>query len=588
MGGFLLIKKNRNIPVEEIERQNHNSIGVFKKKGLKLRKKIVREKFALWVFHKYSLETENIIEFENGDCVVATGTSIYNGKTGARALKAFYEAFSNERDFHADLYGHYCILIFHSGKLFVFTDYAGLYKVYCNRTKSGLSNSFLAIAKTLQRKNVSQQELYEYVFHEAFYGDKTLFKEIELLDSKSLWQISPDLSNTPQQIAVDDFRNTVSFDEAVTVVSRSLINYFELLKSAFDNKVASSLSGGYDTRLMLALTRKAGISPYFFVYGDRDSIDVDIAKAIARGEKFEIDHIDKSKYPKVAKESFYEMIEKNFFLFDGFGAMGIFDNGSDIDTRIDRATRAHLHLNAGGGEIYRRTWQFSDKRKIHIENFLKNKYGHLYMLNDFIDYSMCGDLFDKRVYLSNFTEKIKAILDIDKDWMTKQELEVLYSILSVKYWLGMNNSIDNQFSYSLTPFAESRFVYQSLNIPSQYKSFGQFEAALIRKVDPDLAKYPSQYGFNFYDQISWQTKMKDTIREMLKSSFIFRPMMPLIRNTIQARRCQMPYYLQKDYVQEIFNNRDLNVSQYIDVTKIKDPAILSRVLTLEFMIEDNF
>jgi len=385
MGGFLLLKRNQNVPVEEIEKQNQSSIEVFKKKGLKLRKRIERERFVVFVFHKYSLKTKDQFEFENGDFIISTGTSIYNGKTGACALKALLEDFSNERDFHANLYGHYCILIFHRGKLFIFTDYTGLYKVYCNKSKSVLSSSFLAVAKTLQKKNISKQEFYEYVFHEAFYGDNTIFKEIKLLDSKSLWQISPEISKTPQKIFFNDFQNTKSFDETVTMVSRNLISYFKILKSAFDNKVASSLSGGYDTRLMLALTRKVGISPYFFVYGGRNSIDVKIAKAIAQGEKFELDHIDKSKYPKVARRDFYEMIENNFFLFDGFGAVGIFDNGSDIDTRIDRVKKAHLHLNGGGGEIFRRTWRFSDKRKINIENFLKNKYGHIYMLNDFVD-----------------------------------------------------------------------------------------------------------------------------------------------------------------------------------------------------------
>jgi asparagine synthase (glutamine-hydrolysing) len=588
VGGFLLFLTDQNSSAEDIERQYQSSIEVFKKKGLELKRRIANQDFIVFVFDKYSLKAEDVYESEDGGFIVSVGTSLYKGKVGSQALRALHEDFSNGKDFHDDLYGHFCLLIFDKGKLFIFTDYAGLYKVYCNQSKSVISSSFLAVAKSVAEKSVSSQELYEYVFHEAFYGGKTLFKEIELLDSKRLWQISPKISYSTQKTALRDFENANSFDEAVNLVAGDLEDYFRLLQSAFDNKIASSLSSGYDTRLMLALIRKVGISPYFFVYGDRDSVDVRIATEIAQGEKFELDHIDKGKYPEMGKEFFYKTTQKNYFLFDGFGAMGAFDDGSDIDTRIDRANRAQLHLNAGGGELFRRTWQFSDDKKVEIEGFLSNKYGHLYMLNDFIDYRICGERFDRQTYLSTFRDKIKSLLDIDRDWLTRGELEVLYSHLSVKYWLGMNNSIDNQFSYSLTPFAETRFILQSLNIPSEYKSYGQFEAALIKNIAPDLAKYPSQYGFNFYDGISHRERLKESIKETCKSSFLLRPLMPFIQNALKAKKHKMPYFLHQDYLKEIFNHRDLNICQYIELDRVTDPAILSRALTLELIMEDIF
>jgi len=59
MGGFLLIKKEQNIPVEEIQRHNQNSIDVFKRKGLELSGTVVRDKFVIFRFFKYSLKTKD-------------------------------------------------------------------------------------------------------------------------------------------------------------------------------------------------------------------------------------------------------------------------------------------------------------------------------------------------------------------------------------------------------------------------------------------------------------------------------------------------------------------------------------------------
>lgn len=589
MGGFLLFKKNGNISTEEIERQHQGSINVFKKKGLKLRKRIVRENFVIFVFDKYLLKTKDLFEFTNGDFILSTGTSIYNGRTGAHALKALYQDISEEKDFQPHLFGNYCIILLLHSKLFIFNDYTGLYKVYRNSSESIFSSSFLALVKSLPHKrSVSQQEVYEYVFHGAFFGDKTIFKEIDLLDNRYIWQISPERLKISRNFSFHPLRSDKSFDEMITTVSGDLIQYFKLLKTAFDNDIASALSGGYDTRLMLAVMRKVGISPYLYVYGGENSIDVKIAKSIAKGDGFELDDIDKTKFPKVDKPNFYKIIERNYYLFDGLSCTGVFDQGADIDTRIERTKKANVQLNGGGGEIYRTTWRISGDKKINIRNFLKNKYGPVHILEDFADYSICSGAFDKQTYYSNLTEKIKAILDIGRDWMTRQQAEMLYSSFFLKYWMGINNSINNQFAYAITPYAEPWFVYQSVNIPMEYKRFGQFQAALIKRIDPHLAKYPSGYGFNFYDPIGWKRKMKENIKETLKFSFFIRPMMPHLTTKRMARKYELPYYLQRDYLEEIFNVRDLSVGQYIDLKRVKEPSMLSRVLSLELLFESKF
>ncbi|MBW1791353.1 MAG: hypothetical protein JRJ14_03660 [Deltaproteobacteria bacterium] len=585
MGGFLLLRKKRSSPVERLEKRYRNSIAVFEKKGLKLRKKIIHQEFVLFVYDKHSFPGQDHFEFENGDFIVSTGTSLYKGKTGAQALKALHQDFSHHKDIQANLLGNYCIILFLHDRLFLFNDYTGLYRVYCNTSKTVLSSSFLSVAKTLPQRNISKQEFFEYLFHETTYGDRTVLQGVDLLDSTQIWQIWPQTAATPQPVSFGGCTENLSFDEMVAKVSSNQIDYFQILKNVAGDSIISALSGGYDSRLMLALMRKVGISPHLFVYGGEDSGDVKIAKAIAGGEGLELEHIDKSTFPVVTPDEYCGILEKTYYLFDGLGCTGVFDNGSDVATRIMRANRAHFHLNGGGGEIYRSIWHIPDG-KVDICKFLNYKYGPVHILEDFVDYTICGDNFDKKEYIFALREKIKTILDTSHDWLTKQQLLVLYSFLRHKYWMGMNHSIDNQFSYALTPYAEARFVFESFSIPMKYRSFGQFEAALIKRIDPHLAKYPSAYGFNFYDPVRWRRKVLKTVRQNLP--YFLQPMIPVAQRKMKAMRFKPPFFFNGEYLQEIFEGKDLGVYQYINIDRIKDPNMLSRVLSVELLIEDRF
>ena len=584
MGGFLLLTKDPDCSGEETESRHRGALDVFRKKQLKVRKRIVRQRFVLLAYGKHAFAHQDHYEFDNGDFIVSVGTGLYRGQAGPPALKAVHESFSRQQLRPDDLLGSYGIVLLRGDRLFVFNDYTGLYRIYCNRERSVLSSSFLAVVKTLPERNLSGQEFYEYLFHETSYGDKTLLKEVELLDSTRTWQISPQIGSQPKEVVPGPLPGS-TMDDRIARVSENLSGYFRILRDVFGDDVISSLSGGYDTRLLLALARNAGIRPRLFVYGPEDSGDVRVARAIAEGEGLELEHIDKSRFPRVPPDAFGEVVERNYYLFDGLGSTGVFDNGSDAATRIKRARQARLHLNGGGGEIYRGVWHVPDGR-VSLEKFLNYRYGPVHIVEDFVDYSVCGDRFDRREFTAALGEKMKAALGVSRDWVTRREMMELYPFIRHKYWLSMNHSLDNQFSYALTPFAELRFVMESFSIPAEEKSHGRFEAALIRTLDERLAGYPSVYGFNFVDRAPWPGRAMKSMRQNLP--YVLRPLIPFVRRKMQARRYRPPFYLRGDYLEEIFAGRDLQVRRYVDLEKVTDANMLSRILSVELLLRDSF
>ena len=471
MGAFFLYKKNTTISLDEVEKKCKLSLDVFNKKKLKLSKKIDNDNFSLFIYHKYSFNVKNYYIEDDNNFIVSTGTFFYENKTGLKSLKRIFLDFNTKKNIIHKMNGNYGIIICKKNNLFIFNDYLGLYRVYVNKSKNIFSSSFLSVIYSVEEKNVSRQELYEYIFYGTFYGDKTLFKEIDLLPSEYIFSIFPLFKRYKQKIFLDKIVHSNDLEKIFKSSYNANIQYFKMIKNEFNNKVTSALSGGFDSRLMLAISKRVGIELQLYVYGSDTSKDVKIAKNVVKNENLSIDHVNRDKYSKINKIDYHDIVENNYYYLDCLCVTGIFDNGSDIDTRIRRTKKSLLHLNGGGGEIYRNFWELSDK-KFSIKKFIKSKY-------DILDYSICTAEFNKTSFYLNFEEKIKKILSTSENVLNRIQIEKLYPLLRLKYWMGINNSINNQFSYSLTPFAEPNMFYTSLYIPLKFKNLGIFNANYV-------------------------------------------------------------------------------------------------------------
>ncbi len=70
------------------------SIASMESRELVCKSILEREGFRLHVYEKMRAKSDNVLELENGDFVVATGTCIYKKKIGNAALRLLYSDFS--------------------------------------------------------------------------------------------------------------------------------------------------------------------------------------------------------------------------------------------------------------------------------------------------------------------------------------------------------------------------------------------------------------------------------------------------------------------------------------------------------------
>ena len=461
MGGFLYHDKTcQSFSSESIQ----YSLQAIKNKKLadgrcmSIKEVIDRDGFTLYLFGKIGLNTENIDHYPNGDFVLYTGTLIYKSQTGLKALQNLYSDFDDSSFQFNDFQGHCCVFIYKQGKLNIWNDYFGIYHVFTDKNKGVISSSFLSVVRLSKSKNIDHQAMYEYVNEGASYGDDTFIEEVKLLDAFYIHELISD-SSTRKKYTYKEADNK-GFDDLVEQSADSLTSYFKVLKNCFDHRVCSALSGGYDSRLILALLSKVDINPYLYVYGNKSSPDVRIAEFIAAKENLKL-NTDNRVMEKLSVDEFYQLTKDEYFFCDGHGPNGVLSNGSEFVARSVRSNVASLQLNGGGGEIFRNFWKLPD-REIAIETFLAGRF-------DRYPESVFKSNFRTQKYLLNLANKVQLMMNMSNAKMTRKDIEKLYVYMRIKYWMGYNTTIQNSRSFALIPLTEPKFAFPSFDIPFKYK-----------------------------------------------------------------------------------------------------------------------
>ncbi len=576
MGAFFLHCKSGNKLLENPPEGQSPSRRVFAAKGLSSSGEFHHPLFDLFVFHKRSFSTENFIAYGDKGFICATGTLVLDHSVGRAALESIYASWNPEGDMTKSLRGEFALIVFKDGRLDLCQSRSGLYHIFADRTNEFISTSLLAVREACRATTLGTQEYFEYVLNGAVYGDCTLFEEIRLLDRHRHFQVLPEWREHYRPAPLDAGLDQIPLEQAANRVSGAIDDYFEMVAGAFGSDVCSALSGGFDSRLILGHMRRRSIEAYLYVYGSPDSSDVKVARRIAEGEGIPLDHIDRGHAPQLSAESYRDLLNRQFYLCDSLTNTGIFDDGQALATRLDRIQKARLQLNGGGGEIYRNFWLLPD-RSFTAHQFLQSKY-------DRFDYSPFTAEFRKGDYFSHLAEKVLDILGTEGNRLTPRQIAMLYPYFRLRYWMGMNNSHNTQFAYSLTPFGDQTLVDQSLSLPPTWKNEGVFESRLIQIADAKLASYPSCYGFNFLENPGLKRRLKGALERRVPVAL--RPWLRRkVHNKGRSPAGTLPYFLQPRFLEEIGISKMPATGHLVDIQGIRSPDILSRALSVEILMQ---
>lgn len=575
MGGFVLLRHDADAgraPAVLQSFEKHGSFGGARR--------FESTHWRLVVYAKLGGQPAAVHVKDAENFAAGVGTFLYRGLIGSEALARFFEDVEGDCVAWREAYGSYCIILQRRGRLTLIPDRLGVYKVYRNADGTVISSSFLAVLESIDHPRADVQSVYEYVFQGATYDERTVIEQVRLMERNASFALDRDIRIEKRADDLWEGPRWSAFEPFRALTLDALREEFAGFARAFGNNIDTALSGGYDSRLILALLREQGLAPRVHVYGAAESEDVRIAREIAAGEGFFLDHTDKSARPPVEPAGFPAIVARNFSLFDGYPADGIFDAGSDAETRQRRTGNAGLALNGGGGEIFRNFFYLAD-RSFRLRDIMWAFFSQF-------DPAVCTAAFVEENYLARLATAVAHLLNIEPGEdalalrLSRQQIEYLYPCFRCVYWMGRNNSVNNRFGYYTTPFIEPALVQLGLQIPMRFKAHGKFEAALIRDADPALAHYPSAYGQPLDEAPTLKRRFKSgltVLRPVRVRRLSYRLQNRLHR---PGRRSEIygPAYLST-----VLDPSFPEMKRYFHPEKIANEAELNRICTLEYLFE---
>ena len=506
------------------------------------------------------------------DFCAAVGTFFNRTQEGSESLSSLYARFSIEHPLPFTLSGTFCLIVFKQGRLYIIQDRLGLYQIFTNSELGIWSNLLVSLSLVTPRLSPSRQGLYEYIFRGASFGGDSVVKEIKRLRGNFIAQLEPTAHRYSLSPPLD--LGTKQPLDVENCLAR-LRELFKEIAQLYGDSITCALSGGYDTRLMLALLLESGVRPKLYTYGRPSSPDLKVAYLIVQRLKLELDHFDREVQPVPSLDEFPGLIEKNFMAFDGCPEQGILDNGMDFKTRLQRANSGGLVLNGGGGEIFRNFWELSD-RELSPRDFIISCYGTY-------DPHITTSQFREEEYLDQFEKKILKELDLRGNGLLSREaIEQLYPQYRCKYWMAKNHAINLRFTESLLPFLHFNVVDAAMRVPVTLKFHGHFQANLINLINPDLAALPSSYGHPLtprgrplYKRMGSQVVMHAPpgVRQFGLHSFI------------RYRDWNRPTILGMEFIEAIMEPNFPNLSKYIAPGKVRNNRTFNRICTLEYFYQ---
>jgi hypothetical protein len=390
-----------------------------------------------------------------------------------------------------ELEGFYTIVIGNgrTKQLFVLTDITGSCHSFVRRWKDliAISGSSLLLA-SLDRFELDLVGCQEFLFTGVIYENRTFYREVKKVGPGALLTIA---NGSPQSEKrywkVESLQpESISGKNAVRTMAEKLTQAAGNIGRAFSNPVCD-LTGGYDSRAVVAAFLTAGVRIETTVSGLPNSSDVVISSGLAK--KLGLSHF----HQVVPEERPLHLVKQSFKLTDG--EYDLLDYSRILLVHENLSRRYDISVNGSYGELARGYWwellfpRTGKRKALDAGKLSRKRYAALPYDASLVPPEIRLDL------VSHLADVIQSVNSGLLNAPNTMQMDNAYLMLRMQRWQGKIASSTNQ----LWPCV-SLFHFRSvLEILLQASVTLRRRSLLIRKflaeVQPVLADYPLEHGY---------------------------------------------------------------------------------------------
>lgn len=455
-----------------------------------------------------------LIEVRNGELDgFLFGNVIYRGLIGKHAARKLLEDYCSKSLSKNEVLGSFVMILRHSSKLVLIQDPLKMHSLYYCRKSGRISDSLQKLVDTSAFSySLNRRALNERVVLGFSLSNETILNGIIRLDSDSdACEDSITLyswSDSARDVLETHGNRNLSINRNLELLN----SQFSTLSKVFSgDQVDLGLSSGFDCRLLLACADAwlPRISLHSHKTIGVHDLENSLAREVANVLGYEIYSIPTSDLVNESDDVIGKTLKENLSFFDGVSArhLGSFSKTYTASYRELAINGSACSLNGLGGEIFRDSY-FVGSRRLSWDawsrRLLELPLGREYFGSgkDYIEVSL------------NSKEIIERRLDMSFDNPDLLKSHLYYGLVKMPAANGSVSKAYNKVSHTYFPFINSSIIEGSLKAVPYIKGSVSYQADMIKRMSPKLAKVSSHYGYSF-DRIPLKIKLMHRFKSNL-------------------------------------------------------------------------
>ena len=374
-----------------------------------------------------------------------------------------------------------------TGKVHVITDRCGSLHVFYRTTPNGhaicTSSAVLSSGSPLDPVAV-----HEFIATGIVFEDRTLFRDVRKLPPASVatfccdGKYTVEQDWTPSEIRAE----SLGCNEAADAVHAALTRVLRALPET-RQPLVSDLTGGYDSRLLLAGLLDAAIPFETTVSGSETLPDVIVAQHIAQA--FGIRHGRIAPGTELDGESFQSAVRMTDGEYDAF------DYARILRVHRELSSRYAMSLNGSFGELARGYWwellwpRLGKKVPLDVGKIARKRFAAL--------------PYDKSIFTGaarlslekHMTEVLERAREPARNLPNTTQLDWIYYTLRMQRWQGRIASSTNQLWRSFSPISFAEVLDPILAAKANGRFGSLLARTLFERHAPRLANIPLEHGY---------------------------------------------------------------------------------------------
>ncbi len=533
--------------------------------------------------------TPLIMDKKTGSWIVACGTWFHQDDYGAgqehRLLNRYLQVGAEQ--LAQELEGFFVILVGdqESKELWVMTDIIGSCHAFFRSLKGALvlSNSSFQLA-CLDHVTLDPIGCQEFLHAGVAYEDRTIYDEVKKLGPAQVFCLFQGKKKSQKSYwSIEHLApNSLSAGAAVDHLVESLMRAAKKVSGAYPQPVCD-LTGGYDSRALVAAFINSQASFSSTVSGDVKSPDVVISTSIAKA--FGIPHLHMTFDTPIA----FQQVKEAFRYTDGEYDLIEYSRILRVHQRLRQSF--DISVNGSFGEVARGYWwellyPFAGKCvPLDARQVAQKRYVTQGVDDTIISQEHRLDL------VSHFAHMIQRTNAGLEELPNTLQMDHAYLRLRMQRWQGKIASSTNHLWPCLSPCMFRSVLEVMLQTSTNLRRRGLFVRQMLEHVLPQLAAFPLEHGWPAIP-VRWNTIHKFWPVPMYFGKKVLNKVASksgLARNTLPVSNSELPVRLSLWKEQEV---QDLLVSPVVSGQGVIDSHALRQFLdqsrTAEFGFDEQW